>query len=60
MYFDKYKDVTYNGIFLSEVCEIQDIKIPFLSSREIEKLDIASIDGERYNGFKTNSYKIEI
>lgn len=29
MYFDKYKDVTYNGIFLSEVCEIQDIKIPF-------------------------------
>mgnify|MGYP000172424127 CR=1 FL=1 len=27
MYFDKYKDVTYNGIFLSEVCEIQDIKI---------------------------------
>ena len=59
-YFDKYKYVKYNDIYLSDICEIQDIQFPLLSSRMIDTLDIPSIDGEIFNGSKYNSYKIKI
>lgn len=59
-YFDKYKYVKYNDIYLEDICEIQDISEPLLTSRDISTLNIPSVDGETFNGSKKNSYKIEI
>lgn len=59
-YFDKYKNTKYNDSYLEDICEIQDISEPLLTSRGIDTLDIKSVDGETYNGSKRNSYKIEI
>lgn len=59
-YFDKYKNVKFNDIYLENFCEIQNISEPLLTSRAIETLDIPSVDGEIFNGSKKNSYKIEI
>ena len=59
-YFDKYKYVKFNDIYIEDICEIQDISEPLLTSRKIDTLDIKSVDGEIFNGSKKNSYKIEI
>lgn len=59
-YFDKYKNVKFNDIYLENFCEIQDISEPLLTSRDISTLNIPSVDGEIFNGSKKNSYKIEI
>lgn len=59
-YFDKYKYVKFNDIYIEDICEIQDISEPLLTSRTIDTLDIKSVDGEIFNGSKKNSYKIEI
>lgn len=59
-YFDKYKYVKFNDIYLEDICEIQDITEPLLTSRDISTLNIPSVDGEIFNGSKKNSYKIEI
>lgn len=59
-YFDKYKNVKFNDIYIEDICEIQDISEPLLTSRTIDTLDIPSVDGEIFNGSKENSYKIEI
>lgn len=57
---NRYENVKYNGILLSEFCEVEDVKIPVLTSREISILEVASRDGDIFNGAKYNSYKIEI
>lgn len=59
MYISKYKNVTYNDVKISDICDIQSIKIPFMPSRQINKIDLAT-DGEKLNGFKKNSYEIEL
>lgn len=59
-YFDKYKNVKFNDIYLEDICEIQDISEPLLTSLDISTLNIPSVDGEIFNGSKKNSYKIEI
>ena len=56
----RYDNVKYNGFNLSEVCDIEEIRLPILPSNKISTLDIASRDGEIYNGKKYESYVIEI
>lgn len=60
MFFNKYKNVSYNNINLSDIGHIQEVNIPLLPSRNISSLNIASMDGVKLNGSKKNAYKIEI
>ena len=57
---NRYKNVKYNDILLSDVCDIQDIRIPILPPRTINTKNIQSRDGEIYNGYKYNAYTIEM
>ena len=59
-YFNKYKNVKFNDIYIEDVCEIQDISEPLLTSMDISTLNIPGVDGEKFNGSKKNSYSIEI
>ena len=59
-YFDKYQDVTFNDIKISNICHIQNITEPLLTSLDIDTLDIRSVDGETFNGAKKNTFEIEI
>ena len=56
----RYQNVQYNGIYLSEICDVEEVKLPVLPSRTLSSLDIASRDGEVYNGKKYNSCTIEV
>lgn len=56
----RYQNVQYNGIYLSEICDVEEVKLPILPSRTLSSLDIASRDGEVYNGKKYNSCTIEV
>ena len=55
-----YKNVKYNENYLSDICDILSITEPILTSRDIDTLNIKSVDGEIFNGCKKNSYKITI
>ena len=55
-----YKNVKYNENYLSDICDILSITEPILTSRDIDTLNIKSVDGEIFNGCKKNSYKIAI
>ena len=57
---NRYKNVTYDDILLSDICDIQEIRIPVLPPRAISTINIQSRDGEIYNSYKYNSYTIEI
>lgn len=57
---NRYNNVQYNGIYLSEICDVEEVKLPVLPSRTLSSLDIASRDGEVYNGKKYNSCTIEV
>ena len=56
----RYDNVMYNDILLSDICDIEEIRLPVLPSRNISTISIQSRDGDIYNGSKYNSYKIEI
>ena len=57
---NRYKNVKYNDILLSDICDIEEIRIPVLPSRTISTINIQSRDGERFNGSKYDAYTIEI
>ena len=50
----RYDNVKYNGFNLSEVCDIEEIRLPILPSNKISTLDIASRDGEIYKRITRN------
>lgn len=56
----RYQNVRYDGILLSDICDIEDIRIPILPTRSISTIDIGSRDGEIYNGKKYKPVEIEI
>lgn len=56
----RYDKVKYNDFILSEVCDIEEIRLPVLPSNSINTLNIGSRDGEVYNGKKYESYVIEM
>ena len=47
---NRYKDVKYNGFLLSDICDIEEIRLPILPSNTISTINISSRDGEVYNG----------
>lgn len=57
---NRYKNVKYNGFLLSDICDIEEIRLPILPSNTISTINISSRDGEVYNGKKYESYVIEI
>jgi uncharacterized protein YgiM (DUF1202 family) len=59
-YFDKYKYVKFNDIYIEDICEIQDISEPLLTSLDIDTLNIKTVDGETFNGCKKNAFTIEL
>lgn len=57
---NRYDNVRYNGILLSDICDVEDIRIPVLPSRTISTINIGSRDGEIYNGKKYDALEIEV
>ena len=56
----RFSNVSYNGMLLSDICEVEEVILPVLPSRSISTLDISSRDGEIYNGKKYDSTEIEL
>lgn len=56
----RYDKVKYNDMVLSSFCEIEEIRLPVLPSRNVSTLDIASRDGVIFNGNKYENFEIEI
>lgn len=57
---NRYKNVKYNGFLLSDICDIEEIRLPILPSNTISTIDIVTRDGEVFNGKRYKSYVIEI
>lgn len=56
----RYDNVKYNDILLSSFCEVEEVRVPLLPTRNVSTLEIASRDGVVFNGNKYESYTIEI
>lgn len=59
-YFDKYKYVKFDDIYIGDFCEIQNITEPLLTSLDIDTLNIKTVDGETFNGCKKSAFTIEL